>query len=41
MLRGHLLSPNIAPTNERGRLDDAVMLWYGGEAIKVMRARAR
>ena len=35
MLRGHLPSPNIAPANEGGRLDDALMLWYAGEAIEM------
>ena len=35
MLRGHLPSPNIAPANEGGRLDDELMLWYAGEAIEM------
>ena len=41
MLRGHLPSPNIAPANEGGRLDEAVMLWYGGEAIEKKNNEAR
>ena len=35
MLHGHFPSPNIAPANEGGRLDDALMLWYGGEATEM------
>ena len=35
MLRGHLPSPNIAPANEGGRLNDAVCCGYGGEEIEI------